>query len=73
VLLANLVFAGIEGALYLTTGFNESAFPIVTGGLLLASVLIPNFPELRRRAREAVHRRRRLHGAAPSVEQGVSR
>lgn len=73
VLLANLVFAGIEGALYLTTGFNESAFPIVTGGLLLASVLIPNFPELRRRAREAMHRRRRLHGAAPSVEQGVSR
>lgn len=60
VLLANLVFAGLQGALYLTS-FNEEAFGIVTGGLLLISVLAPNGPELWRRGREGLRRQQRLH------------
>jgi rhamnose transport system permease protein len=69
VLLANLVFAGIEGALYLTTGFNESAFPIVTGGLLLLSVLVPNGPELKRRLIDALRRQRRLRSGSTVLER----
>ena len=41
VVLAALAFAGLQYALLLTS-FNQEAFGIVVGGLLLASVFIPN-------------------------------
>ena len=41
VVLAVLVFAGIQNALLLTN-FNQEATGIVTGALLLASVFVPN-------------------------------
>ena len=41
VVLAVLIFAGIQNALLLTN-FNQEATGIVTGALLLASVFVPN-------------------------------
>ncbi|MGA3219537.1 MAG: ABC transporter permease [Acidimicrobiales bacterium] len=50
VILAVLVYCGLQSALLLTN-FNANALEIVTGGLLLLSVLIPNVGELTDRAR----------------------
>jgi rhamnose transport system permease protein len=50
VVLAVLVYAGLQSALLLTN-FNPNGLEIVTGGLLLLSVLIPNAGELSSRAR----------------------
>ncbi len=50
VILAVLVYGGLQSALLLTN-FNANALEIVTGGLLLLSVLIPNGGELVARVR----------------------
>ncbi|HXW81859.1 MAG TPA: ABC transporter permease [Acidimicrobiales bacterium] len=50
VILAVLVYCGLQSALLLTN-FNANALEIVTGGLLLLSVLIPNGGELMARVR----------------------
>ena len=50
VVLAVLVFAGLQNALLLTN-FNQEATGIVTGALLLASVFLPESPPLARRLR----------------------
>ena len=50
VVLAVLVFAGLEGALLLTN-FNQEAIGIVIGGLLLVSVFVPNAAPVLARAR----------------------
>ncbi len=57
VVLAVFVFAGLQGALFLTN-FNQEAFPLVAGGLLLLSVLVPNIGSFVERGREAIKRRR---------------
>jgi rhamnose transport system permease protein len=49
VVLAVLVYCGLQSALLLTN-FNSNALELVTGGLLLLSVLIPNGGELAARA-----------------------
>jgi len=63
VVLGILVFAGLQNALFLTN-FDQRALGIVTGGLLLVSVLIPNVPSFVQRAREFLPRRGR---PAPTV------
>jgi len=57
VILAVLVYCGLQSALLLTN-FNTNALEIVTGGLLLLSVLIPNGGELAARARRFMNRYR---------------
>ena len=42
VALAAFVYAGLRSALLLTSSFNENDFQIVSGGLLILSVLVPN-------------------------------
>ena len=61
VVLAIGVFAGLQSALLLTN-FNQQALGVVTGSLLLLSVLIPNGSLFARRARDTL-RRRQLRGA----------
>ena len=42
VALAAFVYAGLRSALLLTSSFNENDFEVVSGGLLILSVLVPN-------------------------------
>jgi rhamnose transport system permease protein len=58
VALAALVYAGLRSALLLTSSFNENDFQIVTGGVLILSVLVPNVATFARRGRELMARRR---------------
>lgn len=58
VVLAVLVFSGIQNVLLLTN-FNQEGVGVVTGGLLLLSVLAPNIGELRGRAVQYIDRFRR--------------
>src|SRR5262249_27506579 len=51
VVLAVLVYAGLQNALLLTS-FPQRALGIVTGGLLILSVLVPNIPSFVQRARD---------------------
>jgi ABC-type xylose transport system permease subunit len=64
VVLAVLVFAGLQNALLLTN-FNQEAAGIVTGGLLLASVFVPNAASLAGRLRSSL--RRSPAAAAPGA------
>jgi len=67
VVLAVFVFAGLQNALFLTN-FNELALGIVTGGLLLLSVLVPNASSFVRRARELL-KRREIRGRAAAARR----
>jgi rhamnose transport system permease protein len=58
VALAALVYAGLRSALLLTSSFNENDFQVVSGGLLILSVLVPNAAAFVRRGRELLARRR---------------
>jgi rhamnose transport system permease protein len=58
VALAVLAFAGLQNALLLTN-FNQEATGIVTGGLLLASVFVPNAASFATRLRDLLARRSR--------------
>jgi len=64
--LAVFVYAALQNALFLTS-FPQRAFGIVTGCLLLISVLIPNAGAIARRVREL---RKRGSGGRPAVEAG---
>jgi rhamnose transport system permease protein len=61
VVLAIAVFAGLQSALFLTN-FEQRAMGVVTGTLLLLSVLLPNASTFVRRGRDML-RRRQLRGA----------
>ena len=75
VALAAGVYALLRSALLLTSSFNENDFQVVSGGLLILSVLIPNLAEFARRGRELMARRRgramRDASAAPATGSGA--
>lgn len=56
VALAAFVYAGLRSALLLTNSFNENDFQVVSGGLLILSVLVPNIASFAERARALVKR-----------------
>jgi rhamnose transport system permease protein len=56
VALAAFVYAGLRSALLLTSSFNENDFQVVSGGLLILSVLIPNAASFVERARALMRR-----------------
>jgi rhamnose transport system permease protein len=64
VVLAVLVYAGVQNALLLTN-FNQEATGIVTGAILLASVFVPNAASFSSRFRDQLRKRRGK--ARPSV------
>jgi rhamnose transport system permease protein len=74
VFLAALVYAGLRSGLLLTSSFTENDFQIVSGGLLVLSVLVPNAAAFTQRGSELLGRRRRarggLTGAAPAPGGG---
>jgi rhamnose transport system permease protein len=67
VVLALFVFAALRNALFLTN-FEERALDMVTGILLLISVLVPNLGQYVQRARELLRRRRQRLGASVAGE-----
>jgi rhamnose transport system permease protein len=66
VVLAVLAFAGLQNALFLTN-FNQEATGIVTGGLLLISVFVPNAASFTARLRALLVRRARAPSAVGAV------
>lgn len=58
VVLAALVYALLRSALLLTSSFDENDFQLVSGGLLILSVLVPNAATFLRRGRDLLGRRR---------------
>ena len=69
VALAAIVYGLLRSALLLTSSFNENDFQVVSGGLLILSVLIPNVAAFTRRGREVIDRRRN-RGLAATVSAG---
>src|SRR5205807_1179708 len=73
VALAAFVYAGLRSALLLTSSFDENDFQVVTGGLLILSVLVPNAASFLQRARALLRRgqmrgRGRLLASAAAAE-----
>ncbi len=68
--LAAIVYALLRSALLLTSSFNENDFQVVSGGLLILSVLVPNLAAFTRRGRELLGRRRN-RGLAAAVSAGA--
>jgi rhamnose transport system permease protein len=66
VVLAIAVFAGLQNALFLTN-FEQRAMGVVTGTLLLLSVLIPNFSAFVQRGRDHFRRRGLRAGAGEAA------
>jgi rhamnose transport system permease protein len=58
VVLAGFLFAGLESFVLVTTSLNEDDFQVVTGALLILSVLVPNGRAFAQRGRELVRRQR---------------
>jgi hypothetical protein len=58
VALAAFIYALLRSALLLTNHFDANDFQVVTGGLLILSVLIPNGALFAQRGRELLSRRR---------------
>ena len=71
VALAAIVYALLRSALLLTSSFNENDFQVVSGGLLILSVLVPNLAAFTRRGRDLLGRRRGRGLAADAGGQGA--
>jgi rhamnose transport system permease protein len=57
VALAAFVYAGLHSVLLLSNSFNDNDFQVVSGALLILSVLVPNLPSFAQRGRELMRRR----------------
>jgi rhamnose transport system permease protein len=66
VALAAFVYAGLHSVLLLSNSFNDNDFQVVSGALLILSVLIPNLPSFVQRGRE-LWRRRAARGRVVAV------
>ena len=79
VALAAFVYAGLHSVLLLSSSFNDNDFQVVSGALLILSVLIPNLPSFLQRGRELWRRRAArgrvvaLGGAPPAPPPAVDR
>jgi rhamnose transport system permease protein len=79
VALAAFVYAGLHSVLLLSSSFNDNDFQVVSGALLILSVLIPNLPSFVQRGRELWRRRAArgravaLGGAPPAPPPGIER
>lgn len=69
VALAAAVYGLLRSGLLLTSSFNENDFQVVSGGLLILSVLVPNLAAFTRRGRDVIGRRRN-RGIAATVSAG---
>lgn len=67
VALAAVLYGALRSVLLIATSLNENDFQVVSGGLLILSVLLANAPELRRRA-EVLLRRLRPPGRGRRAE-----
>jgi rhamnose transport system permease protein len=67
VALAAFVYAGLHSVLLLSNSFNDNDFQVVSGALLILSVLVPNLPSFAQRGRELM-RRRAARGRSFSAE-----
>jgi rhamnose transport system permease protein len=70
VALAAFVYASLHSVLLLSSSFNDNDFQVVSGGLLILSVLVPNLPSFVQRARE-LSRRPRARARAGAVERAA--
>jgi len=57
VALAAFVYAGLHSVLLLSNSFNDNDFQVVSGALLILSVLVPNLPSFAQRGRALLRRR----------------
>jgi rhamnose transport system permease protein len=68
--LAAFVYAGLHSVLLLSTGFNDNDFLVVSGGLLILSVLIQNTPAYVSRFRD-LRRRWRAQRRSAALERAA--
>jgi rhamnose transport system permease protein len=68
VALAAFVYAGLQSTLLLSSAFNANDFQVVSGGLLILSVLIPNIRSFNQRGRELL-RRQQARGRAAALRR----
>ena len=72
VALAAFVYAGLHSVLLLSSSFNDNDFQVVSGGLLILSVLVPNLPSFAQRIREVMRRRAaRNRASAGALERSA--
>jgi rhamnose transport system permease protein len=57
VVLAAFVYGGLHSVLLLSSSFNDNDFQVISGGLLILSVLVPNVPSFAQRGRQLMRRR----------------
>jgi rhamnose transport system permease protein len=67
VALAAFVYAGLHSVLLLSNSFNDNDFQVVSGALLILSVLVPNLPSFAQRGR-ALLRRRAARGRSVAAD-----
>jgi rhamnose transport system permease protein len=70
VTLAAFVYAGLRSALLLGTSINENDFQVVSGALLILSVLVPNAAALARRANDLFKLRAQRQAGAVRSDAG---
>jgi rhamnose transport system permease protein len=72
VALAAFVYAGLHSVLLLSSSFNDNDFQVVSGALLILSVLIPNLPSFAQRGRELMRRRAARASSFAADDPGAS-